>query len=138
MPRTSRSVAQRLASQTKSKKRRSPRTGAPAPESTAPSPPPTGPSIGEILDEVVPSAAGPRAAATPTLAPTPASPAANRSPSAARRAAASRLAPKPAPARRRYSEYAAEYAYVWADLRRILIVAGALIVLLVVLSFVLQ
>ena len=46
--------------------------------------------------------------------------------------------PKLPPARRRYQEYAAEYAYVWADLRRICIVAGVLIALLVVLSFVLQ
>jgi len=41
------------------------------------------------------------------------------------------------PTRRRYREYAEEYAYVWSDLRRILIVAVSLIVLLVVLWFVL-
>ena len=37
--------------------------------------------------------------------------------------------------RRRYAEYAAEYAYVWADLRRIAVVAGALLLLLIGLSF---
>jgi hypothetical protein len=42
---------------------------------------------------------------------------------------------KPAPARRRYAEYAAEYLYVWADLRRVLLVAGVLVMLLVVASF---
>jgi len=40
--------------------------------------------------------------------------------------------------RRRYSEYTAEYAYVAADLRRIVVVAAILIVLLVVLSIVIQ
>ena len=38
-------------------------------------------------------------------------------------------------ARRRYAEYAEEYLYVWSDLRRVLVVAGVLVVLLVVLSF---
>jgi hypothetical protein len=98
--------------------------------------------MGQILDEVVPSEAGARAATTPTLAPATAAPAPNRVPgsggAAARRAAAARSAAKPAPTRRRYSEYAAEYAYVWSDLRRIVIVAGLLIALLVILSFVLQ
>ena len=37
--------------------------------------------------------------------------------------------------RRRYSEYGDEYAYVWSDLRRIVLVAGFLIALLVVASF---
>jgi hypothetical protein len=40
--------------------------------------------------------------------------------------------------RRRYAEYAAEYAYVWSDLRRIVLVAGLLIVLLIVASFFIQ
>lgn len=40
--------------------------------------------------------------------------------------------------RRRYAEYAAEYAYVWTDLRRILVVAGALTALLIGLSFFVQ
>lgn len=142
MPRTSRSVAQRLATQTKSKKRRSPRTGTPSSESSAPASSTSGPSIGQILDEVVPSDSGARAASTPTLAPATAAPAPSRASApggaAARRAAAARATAKPAPTRRRYHEYAAEYAYVSADLRRILIVAGVLIALLVVLSFVLQ
>jgi hypothetical protein len=86
----------------------------------------------QILDEVVPSEVGTRAAATPTLAP-----AANRSPATVRRVG-SRASGRPAPVRRRYSEYAEEYQYVWADLRRILFVAGALIVLLIVASFFIQ
>ena len=134
MPRTSRSVAQRLATQTKSKRRRpTARPDAPAPESTAaPSTTPapsgpasSGPSVDQILDEVVPSAAGPRAAATPTIAP------------AARRGVSGRTA-RPVPVRRRYSEYAEEYRYIWADLRRIAVVAGVLIFLLIVLSFFIQ
>jgi hypothetical protein len=55
-----------------------------------------------------------------------------------RRTSAGRAALKPVPVRRRYREYGAEYQYVWNDLRRILVVAGILIVLLIVLSFVLQ
>jgi hypothetical protein len=91
--------------------------------------------VDRILDEVVPSAAGARSAATPTLSPAP-----NRLPAAARRtgSGAGRASAKPAPVRRRYSEYAAEYQYVWADLQRILVVAGLLIVLLVVASFFIQ
>ena len=135
MPRTSRSVAQRLATQTKSKRRRpTARPDAPAPEATAaPSTTPapaapasSGPSVDQILDEVVPSAAGPRAAATPTIAP-----------AAARRGASGRTA-RPAPVRRRYSEYAEEYRYIWADLRRIAVVAGVLVALLIALSFFIQ
>ena len=139
MPRTSRSVAQRLASQRSSKKRRPSRSDrSESPSSTQPSaPPPTPPasagvSTDQILDEVVPSASGARAAATPTLAP-----ATNRSPAAARRAGVGvgRGSAKPALVRRRYAEYAAEYQYVWADLRRVLMVAGLLVVLLVIASF---
>jgi hypothetical protein len=40
--------------------------------------------------------------------------------------------------RRRYYEYAEEYAYVRSDLQRILVVAVVLILLLVALSFFLQ
>jgi hypothetical protein len=87
----------------------------------------------QILDEVVPSAAGSRAASTPSLTSS-----AHRSPSAAHRAGAGRAGARPAPVRRRYAEYADEYQYVWADLRRILFVAGALIVLLVIASFFIQ
>lgn len=127
MPRTSRSVAQRLAAQTKSKRRRPLRPTSPEPAGpAAPRATPTGPSVDQILDEVVPSSGGPRAAATPTVAP-----------ASARRPAATR-AGRPAPVRRRYSEYAEEYQYVWADLRRIMIVAGALVALLIALAFVVQ
>ena len=134
MPRTSRSVAQRLASQRSSKKRRPSRTGTPSPAPAAgPAPAEsTAVSVDQILDEVVPSAAGTRAAATSTLAPSP-----NRSPAAPRRAGAGsgRTAAKPAVVRRHYAEYAAEYQHVWADLRRVLLVAGILVVLLVAASF---
>ena len=90
----------------------------------------------EILDEVVPSSAGARTAARSVLAPSPqTSP--NRSPAATRRAGAGtgRSAAKPAVVRRRYSEYAEEYQYVWSDLQRILVVAGILVVVLIVASF---
>ena len=136
MPRTSRSVAQRLASQRSSKKRRPSRSGTPVP---APSPEQSPPessnvSVAQILDEVVPSAAGARTAATSALAPAP-----NRATGASRRAGAgSGRAAKPVVVRRRYSEYATEYAYVWADLRRIVLVAGLLIALLIVASFFIQ
>jgi hypothetical protein len=141
MPRTSRSVAQRLAAQSKTKKRRSPRTETPSQESSAAASPASNPTIAEILDEVVPSEAGSRAESAAALAPAvPARPA-TRPPAsgavAARRGSALRAA-RPAPTRRRYQEYAAEYQYVWSDLRRILIVAVVLIALLVGLSFFLQ
>ena len=132
MPRTSRSVAQRLATQTKSKRRRSERPAAPGAEAkpsaeAAPATPAaTGPTVDQILDEVVPSSGGARAAATPTL-----------TPAAARRGIPTRTA-RAAPVRRRYSEYAEEYQYIWADLRRIMLVAGVLIALLVILSFFVQ
>src|SRR5690349_6800757 len=124
MPRTSRSVAQRLASQqSKPKKRRTPRVGAQSPvdapaaesavESASGSVAPASRStvsVDQILDEVVPSEGGARALATPTLAP-----ATNRAPTgaAARRGRGLGVAKLP-PVRRRYSEYALEYAYVWA------------------------
>lgn len=136
MPRTSRSVAQRLASQRSSKKRRPSRSGPPTPApAAAPSPPETttessAVSVDQILDEVVPSSTGARTTATSSLAPS-----SNRSPVAGRRAGAGRAAVRPAAVRRRYSEYAAEYQHVWADLRRIIMVAGLLVVLLVAASF---
>jgi hypothetical protein len=145
MPRTSRSVAQRLASQqSKPKKRRSPRGGAPSPADAPAAEPTAAPaapssrssvSVDQILDEVVPSEGGARSSATPTLAPAP-----NRLPSAGAAARRGRglAAAKAPPVRRRYSEYGTEYAYVWADLRRIFVVAAVLIALLVVLSFVIQ
>src|SRR5215204_2384719 len=141
MPRTSRSVAQRLAAQqAKSKKRRAPRSVNPPQESSAAQPAASSPSMAEILDEVVPSEGGSRASSMSAMAPA-AAPAANR-PSTARGAVARRSATHPAartaPTRRRYSEYAAEYAYIWTDLQRILIVAGVLIVLLITLSFFVQ
>jgi hypothetical protein len=127
MPRTSRSVAQRLATQTKSKRRRPARPTAPETEAPVASPVTTEPTVEQILDEVVPSGAGPRAAATPSLAPV-------ASGAVGRRGVAGRTG-RAATLRRRYSEYAEEYEYIWADLRRIMVVAGVLIVLLVVLSF---
>jgi hypothetical protein len=71
----------------------------------------------------------------------PATPTENRAPASTRpaaRRAGTRPTARPVPTRRRYHEYGAEYAYVWVDLQRILIVAGVLIVLLIVLSFYLQ
>lgn len=139
MPRTSRSVAQRLAAQqsAKSKKRRAPR---PAEAAPAPSSSSSSVSVDQILDEVVPSEGGSRAASTPTLvtagtsaAPRPAA----RKPGTLGRSGA-RTATRTPVVRRRYSEYTEEYKYVWNDLRRIVIVAGILIVLLIVLEFALR
>jgi hypothetical protein len=45
---------------------------------------------------------------------------------------------KPVSSRRPYSEYGAEYAYVLADLRRIAVIGGSLLLLLVILSFFIQ
>jgi hypothetical protein len=142
MPRTSRSVAQRLAAQqSKSKKRRAPRTVTPPQEGSAAQPDASSPSMAEILDEVVPSEGGSRAASMSALAPA-AAPTANRPATtggaATRRGTAARPAARPAPTRRRYSEYATEYAYIWTDLQRILVVAGVLVVLLIALSFFVQ
>lgn len=128
MPRTSRAVAQRLASQ-KAKKRRPAR----------PSTPVSSVSVDQILDEVVPSEAGPRAASTPTFAPpAPASPPTTEAKRRATASASARASGRPAAPRRRYAEYGTEYAYVTADLRRIVVVAGLLIALLVVLEIVLR
>ena len=111
MPRTSRTVAQRLATQGKSRRRRTTRVGEPLP-----------PAVEQILDEVAPE---PADAA-------PAEPAAG--------AQVGRTLPLPASARassarRRPADAAEEdYGYVWADLRRIALVAGGLLLLLIVLS----
>jgi hypothetical protein len=140
MPRTSRSVAQRLASQGKSRKRRPRPAGAPTITS----------SINQLIDDGtasdVESGSGsalavPAPDAAPSEAPPPPS---TRTGSGARRAgssgrsAAARTATRTPVPRRRYFEYTAEYAYVSADLRRIALVAVLLIALLVVLSFVIQ
>ena len=124
MPRTSRAVAQRLGTKQKSR-RRAPRQ---APETPA--------SVERILDEVAPATGdtGPTgvAPAAPSTATTR-----TGSSSLSRRgtAGAARPAGRVTATRRRYAEYAAEYAYVWADLRRIAVVAGALLLLLIGLSF---
>ncbi len=57
---------------------------------------------------------------------------------AARRGAVAgpRSVARQAPPRRRYSEYAADYAYIGLDLRRIAVVTGILVALLIALSFV--
>jgi hypothetical protein len=126
MPRTSRTVAQRLGTKQKSR-RRAPRQ---APETPA--------SVERILDAVAPSTDG--------EVPSGVVPVASVGPSATTRTAtgslprrgtvgAARSTGRVATARRRYAEYAAEYAYVWSDLRRITLVAGALLLLLIVLSF---
>ena len=136
MPRTSRSVAQRLASQAKSRKRRPRTPGAPATTSPA----------NEIVDEGTTSAAETDLdSALSTVEPSrTAAPPVSRTAGPTRRAVSSARSPvgrtplKTAVPRRRYTEYAAEYSYVSSDLRRILLVAGVLIALLVALSFVIQ
>lgn len=114
MPRISRNVAQRLGSQTKSRKRRVPRVGDAA----------TPPAVERILDEVAPEEeAAPRRAVT--------------SRPADRVVATGPVAATPAKGsvtRRRHADYAEEYHYVWGDLRRIAFVAGGLLLLLLVLS----
>jgi hypothetical protein len=140
MPRTSRSVAQRLASQGKLRKRR-PRTTA------APNPLPTTDQVsdGATVSEAEASADATLTSALSAVEPSrTAAPPVSRSASPARRTgssartAAGRGAARPVVARRRYFEYATEYAYVSADLRRIALVAVVLIALLVALSFVIQ
>ena len=61
-----------------------------------------------------------------------------RGESAQRPGAANGGASKPVTSRRPYSEYGAEYAYVLSDLRRIVVIAGSLVLLLVILSFFIQ
>src|SRR5687767_10075540 len=123
MPRTSRSVAQRLAAQqsAKSKKRRAPRPAEAAPAPTPSSSSSSSVSVDQILDEVVPSEGGSRAASTPTITAsgTPAGQrTAARKPGTLGRGGA-RTSTRAPIVRRRYSEYAEEYGYVWNDLRRI-------------------
>jgi hypothetical protein len=116
MPRTSRTVAQRLGSGNKPRKRRVQRTGEAGGRAATP------PVVEEILDEAVAeqTAAAPRR-------PTPVA--------VTRRAAPAAAAARPAPTRRAYAEYGVEYRYVWQDLRRIALIAGSLLLLLIVLSF---
>jgi hypothetical protein len=111
MPRTSRTVAQRLAAQSKSRKRRLQRAGAPSP------------AVAEVRDDAAPGGAERRETARATVQ---------------RPGAAIGGASKPVSSRRPYSEYGAEYAYVLSDLRRILVIAGSLLLLLVILSFFVQ
>ncbi|MFN8523194.1 MAG: hypothetical protein U0821_08825 [Chloroflexota bacterium] len=102
MPRTSRTVAQKLATPTKARRRRFQRPGdAPA------------------VDR--PSEASPIAPSEPAKT------------VAAPRTSSIRLTP-----RKTYRDYAAEYAYVAGDLRRVAVVAGSLLVLLVLLSLVIR
>ena len=116
MPRTSRTVAQRLAAQGKARRRRSSR-GTDA----------ISPAVKEILDGVAPGVAE-SPATEPAAGVEAASPVVIR---ATPRGGSAR----PAAARRPYADYGAEYSYVWADLRRIALVAGGLLALLIVLSF---
>ncbi len=123
MPRTSRAVAQRLGTKQKSR-RRTPRQ---APETPA--------SVERILDEVAPLTGEAPPSGVVSSAPADAT---RTSPSGSPRRGtlgSPRSAGRATTTRRRYAEYAAEYAYVWADLRRILVVAGVLLLLLIVLSF---
>jgi hypothetical protein len=113
MPRTSRTVAQRLAAQSKTRKRRPQRNAAVSPS----------PVVERILDEVAPEERGVSATGEASAIARPAPMAAPA---------------KAAPMRRRYADYAAEYAYVWGDLRRIVVVAGGLLLLLLLLSFVIR
>ena len=129
MPRTTRAVAQRLGTKQKSR-RRTPRQGADTPA-----------SVERILDEVAPKAdaVSPDTGTTPaSVVPAPTGLVRPATGSLSRRAGtvgAARSAGRATTVRRRYAEYAAEYAYVWSDLRRIGVVAGALLLLLIVLSF---
>ncbi len=114
MPRTSRTVAQRLAAQSKSRKRRTQRVGA------SPSA-----SVTRVLDEGATVNDGAATAPPPGMLARP------RPSATAPTATTGRT-------RRPYSEYGAEYAYVWTDLRRIGVIAGSLLVLLVLLTFVIR
>jgi hypothetical protein len=116
MPRTSRTVAQRLAAQNRTRKRRPAR-----PAGSVPSP-----AVERILDEVSPDETAPPAPPTIPRAP------------AARRLGSTVAATKVHAPRRAYADYARDYAYVWGDLQRIAVVAGGLLVLLVVLSLVIR
>ncbi len=123
MPRTSRAVAQRLATQQKSRRRRAPKQA-----------PQTPVTVERILDEVAPLDTG-AVQAEEMSAPVIESgrPASRLAQSASRRTAGPTA--RTVPTRRRYADYAVEYAHVWGDLRRIAVVAGALLALLIVLSF---
>jgi hypothetical protein len=121
MPRTTRAVAQRLGTKQKSR-RRSPRQ---APETPA--------SVERILDEVAPTGDASAGGVLPT--PPPAVRSAPGSLPRRTTMGTARGVGRAAPTRRRYADYASEYAYVWGDLRRIGLVAGALLLLLIVLSF---
>ena len=144
MPRTSRSVAQRLASQANKKKRR-PRSLIPtaAPSLDQPLEDEAEPKVDAEANPLPPPAPEPIGGAPRRQSSAPpierAAPATSRFGTGARaRSTAARTPVRTAAQRRPYSDYGADYAYVLADLRRILMVALVLIVLLVVLSFVVQ
>jgi hypothetical protein len=104
MPRTSKTVAQRLGTPSKSRRRRFQR----ADEVDAPLQAATvAPPLPSARVEMTRVTAAPIAPRTPT-------------------------------ARRRYVDYAADYAYVPGDLRRIVVVSGGLLVLLLALSLVIR
>ena len=111
MPRTSRAVAQRLATQ-KTRKRR--------PRSTAEG---ISPPAEQVLDR---AARDDRETAGPALS------------SRTGRTRLTEPAARAEVVRQPYSEYAAEYRYVWNDLCRIALVGGSLLLLLIVLSFVIR
>ena len=110
MPRTSRAVAQRLAAQSKSRKRRVQRAGLSSPAVEERPVQPVAPENSDTVPQASTLTVQPRSA------PPPAS-------------------PRTAVTRRSYADYGAEYSYVWSDLRRIVLVAGPLLALLFGLSF---
>jgi hypothetical protein len=110
---------------------KAPRGRRPAPNPKKRAPRHTPRSLG-----MAPSYAGAESAngggAATAVAPRPTTASGAAWPSAARRAAT------PAVPRRRFSESIADYAYVADDLRRIAMLAGGLVVLMVVLSFIIR
>ena len=134
MARTSRSVAQRLAAQSKSKKRR------PRGPITA-----NVPAVDESVEEAISasptklpaSPSRPSSLATGSASPERVNPLSRRPAGSLSRSAFSRPSARSLAPRKRYSEYTEEYAYVAADLRRIVLVASILVVLLVSLSYIL-
>lgn len=123
MPRTSRAVAQRLATQQKSRRRRPPKQS-----------PQTPASVERILDEVAPLSEGTASTAGLVADSGQTVGMAGRGTALGARRGFGATA-RSVPTRRRYADYAAEYSYVWADLRRIAVVAGLLLLLLMVIWF---
>jgi hypothetical protein len=128
MPRVNRDLQRRLAARRERERRR------PSPDRRYRFAPADGTAVPSVEDGELEDVASERTTLERTTpertTPERASPS-RRGSAMAARAQSGRPAPRP------YSDYAADYAYVFSDLRRVTVVVGSLLLALIVLSFIL-